>query len=132
MTAREGYMENCHPDKTNVNLGFASVDIGFIGVTSSHNNHYIILNVNKIHRLHYAWFQNHPGQVNIWVCISYSLNSTTPGRIYGEPYMHKFCAVNIFWNITRRQAISPVAKFHHVLGLGFMIQRVKLIFINIP
>ena len=35
-----------------------------------------------------------------------------------------------FWNITRRQAISPVAKFHHVLGRGFMIQRVILIFIK--
>ena len=32
-----------------------------------------------------------------------------------------------FWNITRRQAISPVAKFHHVLRRGFMIQRVILI-----
>ena len=28
------------------------------------------------------------------------------------------------WNITRRQAISRVAMFHHVLGRGFMIQRV--------
>ena len=35
-----------------------------------------------------------------------------------------------FWNITHRQAISPVAKFHHVLGSGFMIQRVILIFIK--
>ena len=35
-----------------------------------------------------------------------------------------------FWNITRRQAISPVAKFHHVLGRGFMIQRVTFIFIK--
>ena len=29
MTAREGNMGNCHPTKTNVNLGFASVDISF-------------------------------------------------------------------------------------------------------
>ena len=36
----------------------------------------------------------------------------TPVRIYGEPYVHKFWAVDIFWNITRRQAISPIAKFH--------------------
>ena len=28
--------------------------------------------------------------------------------------------------ITRRQVISPVDKFHHVLGRGFMIQRVTL------
>ena len=54
----------------------------------------------------------------------------TPVRIHGEPYAHKFCAVFIFWNITRRQAISPVAKFYHVLGRGFIIQRVILIFIN--
>ena len=33
-----------------------------------------------------------------------------------------------FWNITRRQAVSPVAKLHYVLGRGFMIQRVILIF----
>ena len=32
------------------------------------------------------------------------------------------------WNITHRQAISPVAKFHPVLGHDFMIQRVTLIF----
>ena len=70
---------------------------------------------------------------DIWVCFSYAVNSnahTTPVRIYGEPYVHKFCAVDIFWNITRRQAISPVAKFHHVLGRGFIIQRVILIFIK--
>ena len=31
-------MGNCHPSKTNVNLGFASVDIVFLGVTISHVN----------------------------------------------------------------------------------------------
>ena len=35
-----------------------------------------------------------------------------------------------FCHITRRQAISPVAKFHCVLERGFMIQRVILIFIK--
>ena len=71
--------------------------------------------------------------MNIWVCISYSVNSnahTKPVRIYGEPYAHKFCAVDFFWNITHRQAISPVAKFHHVLGRDFLIHRVILIFIK--
>ena len=34
------------------------------------------------------------------------------------------------FNITRRQAISPVVNFHHALGRGFMIQRVILIFIK--
>ena len=29
-------MGNCHPSKINVNLGFASVDIGLLGVTISH------------------------------------------------------------------------------------------------
>ena len=35
MTARKSNMGNCHPSKTNVNLGFASVDIVFLGVTIS-------------------------------------------------------------------------------------------------
>ena len=56
---------------------------------------------------------------------------TTQVRIYGEPYAHKFCAVDIFLKITRCQAISPVAKFHHVFGRGFMTQRVKLILSNV-
>ena len=47
-------------------------------------------------------------------------------RRQSEPYVHRFCAVDIFNNITRRQAISPVAKFNHMLGRGFMIQRVIL------
>ena len=48
---------------------------------------------------------------------------TTPVRIYGESYRNKFCAVDFFfWNITYRPAISSVAKFHYVLGRGFMIQ----------
>ena len=66
-------------------------------------------------------------QVNICVCVCisypvYSKAHTTPGRIYGEPYAHKFCAIDKFWNITR-QAILPVATFHHVLGRGIMIER---------
>ena len=54
----------------------------------------------------------------------------TPFRIYGKLYAHKFCAVDNFWNIARRQAISSVPKFHHVLGRGFMIQRMILLFIK--
>ena len=54
----------------------------------------------------------------------------TPVRIYGETHAQKFCAVDIFLNITRRQAITPVAKFRYLLGHGFMIQRVILIFIK--
>ena len=66
-------------------------------------------------------------------CISYFVYSNaqmTPVRIFGEPYAHKICAVDIFGNISRSQAISPVAKSHHVLGRGLMIQRVILIFIK--
>ena len=44
--------------------------------------------------------------------------------------MHKFCAIDIFWNIARRQAISTVSKSHHVCGRGLMIQRVILLFIR--
>ena len=57
------------------------------------------------------------------LCISYSVNSnahTTPVRMDGKPYAHQFCAVVIFSNITIRQAKSPVGKFHHMLGRGFM------------
>ena len=62
--------------------------------------------------INYTVYKNNPGQVHIWVCINSNAH-TTQVRIYGEPYAHKSCmAVDI--NITRRQAISPVAKFHHV------------------
>ena len=37
--------------------------------------------------------------------------------------------MDIFWNIILCQAISPVAKFHLVLGRGFMIQRLIMILI---
>ena len=63
-----------------------------------------------------------------WICVIVFRTSpciknghTTPVRIYSEPSSG---------NITRRQAISLVAKFHHVLWRGFMIQRVNLIFIK--
>ena len=53
-----------------------------------------------------------PGQVNVRVyVVSFSVNSNaqrTPLRIYGEPYVHKFCAVDIF-------LISPVVKQYHPL-----------------
>ena len=80
------------------------------------NIYYIILNVIWIHHLHYVWYQNNPGQVKICVCISYSIYSnahTTPVRIFGEPYTHKFCAVDIFWNITRCLVPSHVKAWFH-------------------
>ena len=63
------------------------------------------------------------------MCLYFSAH-TTPVRIYGEPYAHKFCAVDNFLNITCYQAISPVVMFHHMLGHGFMIPRVIFIFIK--
>ena len=128
--SREGYMGNRHPEKTNVDRGEADFEGWEFPMWPSRavNIYYII------HRLHYAWYQNNLGQVNICVCIKYSVYSnahTTPVRIYGEPYAHKFCEVDIFWNINRRQAKPPVAKFYHVLGRGFMTQRVILIFIKL-
>ena len=62
----------------------------------------------------------------------YSNAQIRPGKIYmyGKLFVQEFCPVYIFWNISRRQAITPVAKFRHVLGRGFMIQRVILIFIK--
>ena len=79
-----------------------------------------------------VWFQNNPGQVNICACIFVLrlFKRSYDARIYGEPYAHKFCAVDNFWNVTRRQAILPVATFHHVFGRGFMIPRAILIFIK--
>ena len=70
-------MENRRPSKTNVNLGFASVEIGFLGVTISHvtlSCSQYFFHVNK------KFF-----------------------KIYGEPNVHKFCAIDIF-------GISPVVK----------------------
>ena len=75
--------------------------------------------------LHIFWYQK------IWRFTSggQDLMRNESVRIYGEPYTHKFCTVDIFGNITRLQAIPSVAKFHHVLGRGFTIRRVILIFI---
>ena len=54
-----------------------------------------------------------------------------PVRLNGELYMHKILrSWYFFWNITRRQAISPIAKSHHMLRHDSMIQRVILIFIK--
>ena len=68
--------------------------------------------------------------MNICVHISYSVYSnahTTPVRIYGEPYAHKFCAVDNFQileyhpsssNITRSHVPSRVrAWFHDSAGV---------------
>ena len=108
-------MGNCHRNKTTVDQGKAKFDNGFL---------------------------NNPSQVNVCACTSYSVYilyifciysiskaQVTPVRIYGEPKAHKIWAIYNFWNITRHQAISPVAKSHHVLECGLLIQLVILIFI---
>ena len=57
-------MGNCHPSKTNVNLGYASVDIAFLGVTisdvSREVNIYIISSgfhslINRMYRNAISW-----------------------------------------------------------------------------
>ena len=83
------------------------------------NIYYIIQDISvikSVHRLHFFRFQI---QVK-WIFVF----------VFSTPHAHKFCAVDIFWNITRRQAISPVAKSCHVLGRGFMIHWVILNFIK--
>ena len=55
--------------------------------------------------------------------FEYSKTQMTPVRIYGEPFANKFCAVNIFGNIIRRQPILPVIKYLHVLGCGLRFRQ---------
>ena len=59
------------------------------------------MNVNQIHRLHYVWFQNNPSHV-------LSNAQITQLRIYGEPYAHKFSAIDhpSSSNITHCQVLS--------------------------
>ena len=127
-------MGNCQLEKTTVNRGETET-ISHVTLSCSHYLFiYIILNVNQIH-LHDVWFQNNPGQnnpgqLNICVCISLSVYSnaqTTPFRIYGKPYAHNFCAVDILRSIATRQAISSVPKFYDMLGRGFRIQRMNIV-----
>ena len=86
------------------------------------NNYYniIIMNVYSIHRLHYVWFQNNPGQVNNYVCTSYSVNSNAhmmPSEFMVNP-MRINSAQSIFFgispsNITRCQVPSRVRAWFH-------------------
>ena len=64
--------------------------------------------------------------MNIPVCISYSVNwkaHTMAVRIYGEPYTHKFCAVDVLEyhpsssNITHCQVpLCVTARSHDLVG----------------
>ena len=142
-------MGNCHPLKpmstsalpwaTLVFTGWQfpmliisrAVNIYIMLPSSADSIYYISLNVSWVHCLHYIWFQNNPGQVNIWAGILYIMNSCQFESV-GELYMCKLCTIEIFWNIICCQIISlsTIAKFHNVLGCGFMIQWVILIFIK--
>ena len=95
----------------------------------------IILSQNLLNTLHLVSKQSRPGQVNICGCISYSIYMYSNAhmrqvRIYFGPYAHNYNTINIFLNITHRQAISPVAKFYHLRGHGFLIQLLILIFMK--
>ena len=125
------------PEKTNVDQGKAEDDIGFLGMTISHVTlscsqwllYYTECWLNTSSTLHLASKQSRSSKyLNLYFVLHKFNAHMTPVRIYGEQYAHKFCY--FFWNITHRQAISPVAKFNHVLGRGFMIQQVILIFIK--
>ena len=62
-------------EKPRLTLVFEGVVISYVTVPSrAVNIYYIILNVNfKNTSSHFVWFQNNPGEVNICVCISYSV-----------------------------------------------------------
>ena len=95
------------------------------------NKYYIIMNVSLIKCVRYVLyitFGFRTIQVK-WMCLYFSAH-TTPVRIYGEPYAHKFCAVDIFLEYQLLSSNITLAKSHHVLGRGFMIQRLILIFIK--
>ena len=108
---------------------FKNVDIGFWGVTISHlmQSIIIILYWVLIKYIIYITFGFKTIQLK-WI---FEFVFRTPWiqmliRRLSESMVNHTCinsAQWIFlWNIARRQAISPVAKFHHMFGHGFMIQ----------
>ena len=134
MTAREGNVGNCHPEKIHCR---PTQSQGWQWFSRGDNfQHYplvqsIIIIITRVYWMLIKYITSGFKTMQVkWIfvlvfCILYI--QTTPVRISGELYAHKFCAVDIFWNITRHQAISPIAKFHHSFGSGLIIQRVILI-----
>ena len=130
MTAREGNMGNCHPEKTMSTEAKPRLTLVFEGWQFSMCSQYLLyyteckLNTSGFKTIQVKW---------IYVCISYSVNSnahTTPVWIYGKPYAHKFFAVNIFLkyppsssNITCCQVPSRVRAWFHHSVLIFMTIR---------
>ena len=86
-----------------------------------------ILNVNKMHRLHYVWFQNNPGQVNICTCILYS-NIQTLSCNSPEPMVNR-ARLDSVQSISFE--ISAVIKQNHPLTSSIkcfsIIQRVIIL-----
>ena len=73
--------------------------------------------------------------MRVYLCLHFSVPYIqTLIRRQSESMVNRsrinFAQSIFFSNITRRQAISPVAKWHQVLGRGFRVQRVILIFIK--
>ena len=121
LTAREGKIGNCHPEKTRVDRSLSIRQYLLYYIKCLFTASYTLLS-----------FQNNPGQVNICICVSYfHIFKRWDKAIQNQckQYLHCICTVYNVWNITRCWAISAVAKFHYELGCGFMIQRVVLIFI---
>ena len=76
-------------------------------ILSSHagNIFYIILNVDSKHRLVLKTIQVKGIFAHVLRFPNIKNTNMIPIRIFGEPYLHEFCAVNTF-------GISPVVKIH--------------------
>ena len=98
------------------------------------NYYYIILNVN----IKYIVYITYGFKTNwvkwIFVFVFHIPYIQTLIRHQSESMVNSarinYAQSIFFWNITRRQTISPVAKSRHVLVRGFMIHRVIFIFIK--
>ena len=99
-------------------------DSGFRGVTISHvlsravNNYHVILKVYSYTSSTLRMVSKQSRSYSV-----YSNAQTTPVRIYGEPYTHKFCAVDnpSSSNINRCQVPSRVIATKHISTDSFLI-----------
>ena len=98
MTAREGNMGNCHPEKINVNGGEAEVS------KQSGSSEYLCLCIFKVETLIRHQSESMVNCINSaqWIIVGIS-------------------------TIIKQY---PIATFHHILGRGFIIPWVILIFIK--
>ena len=97
LTAREGNIEIVNPRKQFPMLPSRAV-----------NNYYDMLYWMLIKYLStLRLFSQQSGSseyLSLYFVLRKTNAHTTLAKIYGEPYAHKFCAVDNCWNITRRQA----------------------------